>query len=119
HEQDEMAHQWAWAWPANRRILYNRASADLDGNPWSERKKLVWWDEDQADGQAMMSPISQWIVPPQAKLTTIKLAQRRWPEMIHSSCKPTEKAGSLLQTACMTDPCPPTSSRLSPPFATR
>ena len=47
HEQDEMAHQWAWAWPANRRILYNRASADLDGNPWSERKKLVWWDEDQ------------------------------------------------------------------------
>ncbi|OAV61279.1 formate dehydrogenase [Enteractinococcus helveticum] len=46
-DQDEMAHQWAWAWPANRRILYNRASADLDGNPWSERKKLVWWDEDQ------------------------------------------------------------------------
>jgi len=46
-EQDEMAHQWAWAWPANRRILYNRASADLDGNPWSERKKLVWWDEEQ------------------------------------------------------------------------
>ena len=35
---------WGWAWPANRRVLYNRASADLDGNPWSERKRWVWWD---------------------------------------------------------------------------
>jgi formate dehydrogenase major subunit len=32
----------------NRRILYNRASADPDGKPWSERKAYVWWDEDQA-----------------------------------------------------------------------
>jgi formate dehydrogenase major subunit len=37
--------EWAWAWPANRRILYNRASADLQGRPWSERKRYVWWDE--------------------------------------------------------------------------
>ncbi len=37
----------AWAWPANRRILYNRASADPEGKPWSERKKLVWWDEEK------------------------------------------------------------------------
>src|SRR2546425_3087161 len=35
---------WGWAWPANRRVLYNRASADLQGQPWSERKKWVWWD---------------------------------------------------------------------------
>src|SRR5439155_260067 len=35
---------WGWAWPANRRILYNRASADREGRPWSERKKWVWWD---------------------------------------------------------------------------
>jgi formate dehydrogenase major subunit len=35
---------WGYAWPANRRILYNRASADPAGNPWSERKKWVWWD---------------------------------------------------------------------------
>ena len=32
--------EWGWAWPANRRILYNRASADPQGKPWSERKKL-------------------------------------------------------------------------------
>ncbi|HEY0509514.1 MAG TPA: molybdopterin dinucleotide binding domain-containing protein, partial [Blastococcus sp.] len=37
--------EWAWAWPLNRRMLYNRASADPDGKPWSERKKYVYWDE--------------------------------------------------------------------------
>ena len=45
--QDEIASEWAWAWPANRRILYNRASADPQGRPWSERKKLVWWDPEK------------------------------------------------------------------------
>jgi formate dehydrogenase major subunit len=43
-EQDEVAPEWGWVWPANRRILYNRASAAPDGTPWSERKKYVWWD---------------------------------------------------------------------------
>jgi formate dehydrogenase major subunit len=46
-EQDWVAKEWGWAWPANRRILYNRASADPDGRPWSERKALVWWDADE------------------------------------------------------------------------
>ena len=35
---------WGWAWPSNRRIMYNRASADPQGNPWSEKKKWVWWN---------------------------------------------------------------------------
>jgi formate dehydrogenase major subunit len=43
-EQSWVAPEWGWAWPANRRTLYNRASADLEGRPWSERKRLVWWD---------------------------------------------------------------------------
>jgi formate dehydrogenase major subunit len=43
--KDEYGHGWGWAWPADRRVLYNRASARPDGSPWSERKKLVWWDE--------------------------------------------------------------------------
>ncbi len=38
-------HGWGFAWPSDRRIIYNRASARPDGQPWSERKKLVWWDE--------------------------------------------------------------------------
>jgi formate dehydrogenase major subunit len=39
---------WGFAWPADRRILYNRASARPDGTPWSDRKRLVWWDADRA-----------------------------------------------------------------------
>jgi formate dehydrogenase major subunit len=37
-------HGWGFAWPLDRRILYNRCSARPDGSPWSERKKLVWWN---------------------------------------------------------------------------
>jgi formate dehydrogenase major subunit len=44
-EQTWVAPEWGWAWPANRRISYNRASADPDGKPWSERKRYVWWDD--------------------------------------------------------------------------
>ena len=47
NEQSWVGAEWAWAWPANRRTLYNRASADPDGRPWSERKALVWWDTDE------------------------------------------------------------------------
>ncbi len=45
-EQSWVAPEWGWAWPANRRLLYNRASADPEGKPWSERKRYVWWDPD-------------------------------------------------------------------------
>ena len=41
-------HGWGFAWPSDRRILYNRASARPDGRPWSEKKALVWWDPDAA-----------------------------------------------------------------------
>lgn len=36
--------KWAWSWPANRRILYNRASADVSGKPWDPSRKLLEWD---------------------------------------------------------------------------
>jgi len=44
--RDYLGHGWGFAWPSDRRIIYNRASARPDGRPWSERKKLVWWDWD-------------------------------------------------------------------------
>ncbi|MEP7067440.1 MAG: molybdopterin dinucleotide binding domain-containing protein, partial [Gemmatimonadota bacterium] len=56
---------WAWAWPANRRILYNRASADPAGNPWSEKKRWIWWDAnapnapDAATGKT--APPGKWV----------------------------------------------------------
>jgi formate dehydrogenase major subunit len=36
---------WAWSWPANRRVLYNRASCDADGKPWDPSRQQVWWDQ--------------------------------------------------------------------------
>jgi formate dehydrogenase major subunit len=42
--RDYLGHGWGFSWPSDRRIIYNRASARPSGEPWSERKKLVWWD---------------------------------------------------------------------------
>ena len=39
---------WAFAWPSNRRTMYNRCSADPEGKPWAENKKMIWWDEAQS-----------------------------------------------------------------------
>ena len=51
------SHQgWAFAWPDNRRTLYNRASADPDGKPWSERKRMIWWDQAQAKWTGLDTP---------------------------------------------------------------
>ena len=44
-DQNFPALEWGWVWPANRRVLYNRASADPQGRPWSQRKALIWWDD--------------------------------------------------------------------------
>jgi formate dehydrogenase major subunit len=55
-EQNYIAPEWGWAWPHNRRILYNRASADLEGKPWSECKKLVWWDEQKQEWAGLDTP---------------------------------------------------------------
>jgi len=44
---------WGFAWPANRHIMYNRASADPAGKPWSEKKKFVYWDPNTG----------QWVSP--------------------------------------------------------
>src|SRR5213078_287604 len=54
--QNYVAAEWAWAWPLNRRILYNRASADPDGKPWSERKKYVWWDAEKGEWTGLDTP---------------------------------------------------------------
>jgi formate dehydrogenase major subunit len=57
--KDYLGHGWGFSWPANRRLLYNRASADLKGQPWSEKKKLVWWDA-AAPGAAPDKP-GKWV----------------------------------------------------------
>jgi formate dehydrogenase major subunit len=36
---------WAWSWPSNRRVMYNRASCDQEGRPWDAERRQVWWNE--------------------------------------------------------------------------
>jgi formate dehydrogenase major subunit len=56
-------HGWAWSWPLNRRVMYNRASADLEGRPWDPaRPAITWnptekkWTGDVPDYPAVMDP---------------------------------------------------------------
>ena len=56
--------EWGFAWPNNVRILYNRASADPDGRPWSERKKLVWWDSEKRSWVGLDKPDFELEKPP-------------------------------------------------------
>ncbi|MBM6999159.1 molybdopterin-dependent oxidoreductase [bacterium] len=51
---------FSYAWPNNRRILYNRASADLNGKPWTESKKLVEWHEDERRWERIDVPDFSW-----------------------------------------------------------
>ena len=36
---------WAWSWPVNRRVMYNRASCDPAGKPWDPSRRQIWWNE--------------------------------------------------------------------------
>lgn len=51
---------WAYAWPANRRIVYNRASADLNGKPWSEDRVGIYWDA--AQGKWVGNDVPDFVV---------------------------------------------------------
>ncbi len=62
-----LGHGWGFAWPNDCRILYNRASARPDGQPWSARKKLVWWDEVQKQWTGLDTPDCEKTVPPDAR----------------------------------------------------
>ena len=64
---DPFAPEWGFAWPNNIRVLYNRASADPDGRPWSERKKLVWWDSEKRRWVGLDKPDFELDKPPDYK----------------------------------------------------
>jgi len=55
---------WGFAWPANRHIMYNRASADPAGKPWSEKKKLVYWDpKAESKDPSGKTIVGKWVAP--------------------------------------------------------
>ena len=62
--RDWIGPEWGWAWPANRRILYNRASADPEGRPWSERKALSGGTRSTASGPATTCRLRSPTKPP-------------------------------------------------------
>jgi formate dehydrogenase major subunit len=41
--------EWSWAWPVNRRIIYNRASVDPQGRPWDPKRAVIKWDPNKED----------------------------------------------------------------------
>jgi len=55
--------EWSFAWPVNRRILYNRCSADPEGNPWSPDRKLLWLENGEWTGYDV--PDFNTAIPPE------------------------------------------------------
>ena len=55
--------QWSWVWPVNRRIIYNRASVDLNGQPYNPKRPLLAWVDGKWVGDV---PDGPW--PPMADL---------------------------------------------------
>jgi formate dehydrogenase major subunit len=53
--------KWSWCWPVNRRIIYNRASVDLNGEPWDKEHPVIWWQDEKWVGDV---PDGGW--PPMA-----------------------------------------------------
>jgi len=117
-QQNLVAPDWGWAWPANRRVLYNRASADPDGRPWSERKALIWWDEEH--GRWAGDDVPDFIAdrpPPTGRLQG-RPAWTRSPGSIRSSCRLTARHGCSLRRGWPTARCPRITSRRNPRSAT-
>jgi formate dehydrogenase major subunit len=61
---DPLGLEWGWAWPANRRMLYNRASADPEGKPWSARKSYLYWDPERGEWAGPDVPDFEKTKPP-------------------------------------------------------
>jgi formate dehydrogenase-N alpha subunit len=52
--------KWGWCWPVNRRIIYNRASVDLDGIPWDKEHPVIWWKYQGAESWVGDVPDGGW-----------------------------------------------------------
>lgn len=82
---------WGWSWPANRRILYNRASADKDGKPWDPSRRYLAWTgsawagadvPDMRPNAAPEEGVGSFIMNPEgvARLHAIGMAEGPFPE---------------------------------------
>lgn len=95
--------QWSWSWPANRRVLYNRAALDANGKPWDSTRAPIRWDAgmkrwvgDVPDykGDAPPEQFSPFIMLPEgvAKFFTADLVEGPFPEHYEPAESPVENA---------------------------
>jgi formate dehydrogenase-N alpha subunit len=69
---------WAWSWPMNRRIIYNRASVDLDGQPWDAARPVIRWDGEKWVGDVPDGGFPPLAVDPEkGRLPFIMVAEGR------------------------------------------
>jgi formate dehydrogenase major subunit len=67
--------EWSWCWPVNRRIIYNRASVDINGNPWDKEHPVIQWTGSGWKGDV---PDGGW--PPMVQQDKTRLAFIMKPE---------------------------------------
>lgn len=100
---------WGFTWPANRHILYNRASADPQGKPWSERKKYIWWDQEHENGDGTKGRWVGYDIPdfPETKPPTAQADPNGRGLDAHSGAEPftmlQEGRGRLYVSSGLTD----------------
>ena len=89
---------WAWCWPVNRRIIYNRASVNWEGKPWDPKRAILWWDGsrwmgDIPDGPPPPGAIYPFIMLPEghARLFGLAMAEGPFPEHYEPLECPIEK----------------------------
>ena len=90
--------EWAWCWPVNRRIIYNRASVNWEGKPWDPKRAVIWWDGskwqgDVPDGPQPPGAIYPFIMVPEghARIFGPGLAEGPFPEHYEPLECPIEK----------------------------
>jgi formate dehydrogenase major subunit len=93
--KDPLGHGWGFAWPKDTRILYNRASARPDGTPWSERKKLVWWDPEKCEWTGHDNSDFKKTMPPNHKGEPEKGGLEALDGDKRSDCTPMVAAGFM------------------------
>ena len=119
-DQQESAYlEWGWAWPMDRRVLYNRASADPDGKPWSSARSTSGGTRAGQVGRPGRARTSRRPSRRRTGRRRARRARRRCAATTRSSCRPTARAGCSCRTGCRTGRCRPTTSRTSRRSATR
>ena len=107
--KDYLGHGWGFSWPSDRRIIYNRASAKPNGEPWSERKNL-------SGGTRKNGPASTFLISRQTNLPIIDREGTKLVLMVsaatrRSSCTKTAWAGCTFRKVCRTAHSRRTTSR--------